>query len=455
MPSRRALLQSMLAAGLCGNLPATGKAPMHIVVIGAGMAGLSAAITLARAGNRVTVLEARNRVGGRVVTDRQTLGFACDTGAGWIHGPDGGNPITTLAAKAGAKTFVTNDDAVRVFDQQGRDVTDAQFSLQRTNAFDKMLEKANQWASRRAGHDASLADAIQELEPAALSDPYSLYALTTDTEFDGGGSLEDLSARHFNGDEKFPGNDVILPLGYDAIPLLLAQQAKEAGVLIQLQTEVTRIDWSNSDVTVQSKQGTLTADGLICTLPLGVLQQKQVQFSPALPKAHQNAIEALGVGRVNKVFCHFDSAFWPKDVQYFGYHAPERGMLAYWLNYTPFSPTPCLVGICSGNAGALVERMDDAQVQAEVHRTLRHMFGNKARTPRAILCSRWGKDPFAAGAYSFAAKGSNPKNYPQLAQPISRTFVLAGEHTSPAYRGTVHGAYLAGIEAARQLLRQA
>lgn len=113
---------------------------------------------------------------------------------------------------------------------------------------------------------------------------------------------------------------------------------------------------------------------------------------------------------------------------------------------------PCLVGICSDNAGALVEPMDDAQVQAEVHRALKTMFGNKARNPRAILCTRWGKDPFAAGAYSFAAKGSNTEDYAQLAQPISRNFLLVGEHTSPAYRGTVHGAYLAGIEATRQLI---
>ena len=415
------------------------------------MSGLAAAITLARAGNQVTVLEARHRVGGRVVTDRQTLGFPCDTGAGWIHGPDGGNPITALAAKARATTFVTNDDSVSVFNQQGRDVTDAQFNPQRIHAFDQLLDKASQRAIRHSSGDMSLAEALRQVDPAALSDPYRLYTLTTDTEFDGGGSLEKMSARYWNDDEKFPGKDVIFPQGYDVVPLLLAQQAQEAGVRIQLQTEVTNITWSNSGIKVRSKQGTWKADGLVCTLPLGVLQQKQIQFTPALPDAHQNAITALGVGRVNKVFCHFDSAFWPKDVQYFGYHAPERGLLAYWLNYTTFSPTPCLVGICSGNAGALVETMDDAQVQAEVHSALRQMFGNKARAPRAILCTRWGQDPFAAGAYSFAAQGSSTDDYAQLAQPISHNMILAGEHTSPTYRGTVHGAYLAGIAAANKL----
>lgn len=131
------------------------------------MAGLAAAITLVRAGNLVTVLEARNRVGGRVVTDRQTLGFTCDTGAGWIHGPEGGNPITGLAAKAGTKTFVTNDDSVRVFNLLEKDITDAQFSRERTNAFEKLLDKASQWANRPANYKLSLADAIRQVAPSA------------------------------------------------------------------------------------------------------------------------------------------------------------------------------------------------------------------------------------------------------------------------------------------------
>ena len=278
---RRTLLQAALAAGLAGALPVTAQTDKHILVIGAGMAGLAAAITLAHAGHKVTVLEARNRVGGRVVTDRQTLGFACDTGAGWIHGPEGGNPITRLAAQAGAKTFVTNDDSVRVFNLLGQDITDAQFSRERTNAFDKILDKASRWANRPANNKLSLADSIQQVAPSALSDPYSVYGLTTDTEFDGGGPLEQLSARHWSDDEKFPGDDVIFPQGYDVIPLLLAQQAKKAGVHIQLQTEVTQIAWGNKGISVQTKQGSYTADGLVCTMPLGVLQQNQVQFMPA------------------------------------------------------------------------------------------------------------------------------------------------------------------------------
>jgi monoamine oxidase len=451
MLKRRTLLSATLASGLAHAVAAAAQTPRRVLIIGAGMAGLAAAGMLARAGHSVTLLEARQRVGGRVATDRQTLGFACDTGAGWIHGPDAGNPITALAAQAGAKTFVTRDDSVRVFNLQGRDVTDTQFSPQAERASAALFKKLNRWANQHTDADLSLAEAIRQLDPATLRDPFRLYALTTNTEFDAGGPLEQLSALHWADDEKFSGNDVILPQGYDAVPQLLARQAVQAGARLQLDTEVSHISYNSKGVKVRTNKGEWEADALICTLPLGVLKTQKISFSPALPSPHRQAIENLGVGRVNKVFCHFDAAFWPPHIQYFGYHAPQRGLLAYWLNYTTFSPIPCLVGICSGHAGAHLEGLSDDQVRAEVASALRAMFGNNTPAPKAILCSRWGADPYASGSYSFAAQGTGTDDYAQLAQPISSNLLLAGEHTSAAYRGTVHGAYLAGIQAAKLL----
>lgn len=126
-------------------------------------------------------------------------------------------------------------------------------------------------------------------------------------------------------------------------------------------------------------------------------------------------------------------------------------MLAYWLNYRTFSNIPCLVGICMGNAGFALESLSESQVKSEVHQALRTMFGAKAQAPKAILCTRWGADPFAQGAYSFTAKGSSADDFAQLARPVGASLVLAGEHTSEKYRATVHGAYLAGRKAAKLL----
>jgi monoamine oxidase len=454
MMQRRTLLCASGLGALSHALPAGAQPASQVLILGAGVAGLSAARALALAGHSVTVLEARNRMGGRVVTDRQTLGFACDTGAGWIHGPAGGNPITQLAAQAKAATFVTEDDSLRVFNAQGRDVSNIQFNARNEQAWRNLQQKMERWAELHEDADWTLTELIKKLEPSALSDPYRIYPLTTDTEFDAGGPLEQLSAMYWADDEKYPGKDVIFPEGYDAIPRLLAQQATDAGARIALQTVVTHIEHDTDFVKVHTERGIWTGQALICTLPLGVLQKGAIRFSPALPKAHQQALQNLGVGRVNKVFCHFDKAFWPTDVQYFGYHAQQRGMLAYWINYTTFSPIPCLVGICSGNAGAVVESMSDSAVLAQATTALRAMFGSNTPAPKSILCTRWGADPYAMGAYSFTAKGSSAADYAQLAQPIRDNVLLAGEHTYAPYRGTVHGAYLSGVRAAHSLLQQ-
>jgi monoamine oxidase len=294
-----------------------------------------------------------------------------------------------------------------------------------------------------------LLEALKKVDFAALDDPLVIYPLTAYTEFDAGGPAERLSAAHWGDDEKFPGKDVIFPGGYDAIAQLLAQQAVKAGAQIRLDTVVQSVDHGGSSVTVTTNKGEVTGQIAICTLPLGVLRAGKVQFSPPLPEGHTASIARVEVGSVNKIFCRFDKAFWPTDVQYFGFHAPQRGLLAYWVNYRTFSNINCLVGICTGNAGALVDKMSDAQASAEATQALKSMFGAKATAPNAVLCSRWNSDPFAMGAYSFTSVGSSAADFVQMGQSASARLLMAGEHTSEKYRATVHGAYLSGVRVAK------
>ena len=124
-----------------------------IIIIGAGISGLAAAKKLKAAGFTVVVLEAQEKSGGRLRTDR-SIGIAFDEGASWIHGPKGGNPITAIASQAGASTYLTDDESLRIYDQSGKeyntDLLDTEYDL-----FEAALT-----AVRKAGTDTQSFEAI-------------------------------------------------------------------------------------------------------------------------------------------------------------------------------------------------------------------------------------------------------------------------------------------------------
>ena len=191
------------------------------------------------------------------------------------------------------------------------------------------------------------------------------------------------------------------------------------------------------------------------TIPLGVLKTNDVTFSPALPDEKKASIARVGVGKINKVFMLFDSAFWPTDTQYFGWHSPQRGRYSYFLSYRKFSSINCLVTFGFGEQGAAVEAMTEAQIIADVTPALRTMFGANTPAPRRAIATRWNGDPFARGAYSFTAVNSGYDDFVALAAPVGTRLLFAGEHTHEKYRATVHGAYLSGEREADRILATA
>lgn len=411
-----------------------------VIVIGAGIAGLAAAQRLKQKGFTVIVLEAGDRVGGRLRTDRR-LGVAFDEGASWIHGPKG-NPITDLASKAGANTFRTDDDNVRVYDANGTTYADATLT-QAESQFNSALN-----AVRNAGDlQKSFELVFQSLYPSQAGNRLWKYMLSAYLEFNAGADIAQLSSRYFDDDEEFGGADVILTNGFDSIATHLAQ-----GLDVRLNAPVSAVDYSGTKVTVTTNGQTLEGDYAVVTAPLGVLKKNVIAFTPALPAAKVTAIDQLQMGNVNKFFFLWDSAFWDTNLQYIGYTPETKGKFNYFLNIRKFTSANALMTFALGDYATVTESMSDSEVVEEVMLHLRAIYGNSIPNPSHLLRTRWRQHPYTHGAYSFVPVGTSSAAFDTLAYPVSNRLFFAGEHTHRAYRGTVHGAYLSGIREADRIV---
>lgn len=416
----------------------------EVIIIGAGIAGLACAKLLTQNDYNVIILEGRNRIGGRIWTDRST-GVPLDMGASWIHGPKGDNPITPIAEKIKATMYCTKDDSLMVYDENGQRIDDEKMDKY-YKQYNQIIKKAKQSGSSTK----SLANAIKEVNPTALNDIIMQYQFSAYTEFDYGGALELMSSINYDEDERFAGKDVLFPNGYDTIPNYLAKDLD-----IRLNQIVNQIDYSQENIKITTSKGIFKTKHIVVTVPLGVLKKNSINFLPALPAEKQKIIKRLPMGTVNKVFLEFDNCFWDEKIQYFGYAGKIKGQYNYFLNTKKFVPDKnILLTFGFGNYGLTMEKQTDAQIQNDIMAILKKIYGEKIPAPQKIKVSRWNNDIFSYGAYSFAGINCDNEDFEKLGKTIAQKLFFAGEHTHTQYRGTVHGAYLSGIRAARRIMEK-
>jgi monoamine oxidase len=412
-----------------------------VIVIGAGISCLAAAKKLTDKGFTVIVLEAQEKIGGRIRTDR-SLGIAFDEGASWIHGPKG-NPITNLASQAGANTYLTDDDNLVVFDNIGTAYTDTFLDAQYTQ-FENALN-----AVRTAGTQTqSFQEVINSLYPTQANNRLWKYMLSAYLEFDTGGDISKLSSKYFDDDEVFSGKDVIITNGYDKVTNSLGQ-----GLDIRLNSRVTEINYTATKSLVKVNGNSIEADYVIVSVPLGVLKNNGIAFTPSLPAAKQSAIQNTQMGNVNKFLFIWNTPFWDTNVQYIGYTPDTKGKFNYFMNMLKFLPTTNgLMTFASGDYATVTETMTEAQIIGEVMAQLKTIYGNSIPIPTNMLRTKWGQNINSFGAYSFATNGTTSADFDTMATHISNKLFFAGEHTVRDYRGTVHGAYLSGIREADKII---
>ena len=261
--------------------PAGSRQAGKVLVIGAGVAGLMAARTLVANGFAVTVLEARQRIGGRIWTV-ELGGQPVDLGAQWIEGING-NPLAQFCREHRIKTVEHNDDSVEIFDSGGHAWTAAELAQARRYRREVLgdLEDDNLKALRQGARDVTISESLQRTKAldgyADWQTRYLNWGLAQTIGANEGDDLNRISLRGYESEgepESFGGPDHILPGGYRQIIELLAR-----GLDIQLGRQVREIRHDTSGVHVALDHEELHADCTVVTLPLALLKANAVKIS--------------------------------------------------------------------------------------------------------------------------------------------------------------------------------
>ena len=339
------------------------------IVVGAGMSGLAAARTLVAAGVQVEVVEARKRAGGRMHTDH-SLGLPADLGASWIHGPRG-NPVTRLAREFDLPTRVFDGPGLVIGQPDGSKtgVAGLMNPLRLLRAMNRL-----EVAGEGLGVDGSLQQAIDlamaELRPDAHEEHLMRQLVYHSYSASSGADPDQLSWDMVDEGTGFSGLDRIIVPGYSALIDHLAE-----GLPIRFGEVVRGIETRDGRARVATAGRDLSADAVVVTLPLGVLQSGAVAFDPVLPASKTGALGRLGMGQNHKLVLLFDEVFWD-DADLIVFLRPHIGRSPVFFNLHRSTGQPALVMWHGGRAATRMEARSEAHVTQDALDALEAMYGN-------------------------------------------------------------------------------
>jgi monoamine oxidase len=420
------------------------KSATDVLVIGGGIAGLAAARQLTSAGLHITLLEARDRLGGRIFT-QYTPEYPVELGAEFVHGRP--EEILGLAAEAAVPIVPVEGSFRRKVNGSWRDAGRLMAKVEQL--FENMpADEPDQsflhYLDRSGASEEIRQQALRYVEGFHAADPalISVHSLIRDTR----------AEEAIRGDRQFR-----IASGYESLVRDMKDRIDPKRCDVVMKSVVTEIHWRPSEAVARTTNAEFHAARAIITLPLGVLKAKSVVFSPELPEK-QNAINFLEMGPVIRASLCFAEKFWE--------HEPGMADMSFLFTDDPLFPTwwttnplpyPILTGWAAGHhALALAGQSSDAIIRSAVQALARIMEVDDREIRRRLtgtFTHDWQSDPFSCGAYSYTAVGGMDAAR-ALARPVAQTLYFAGEATnSDGYNGTVHGAIATGYHAAQEILQ--
>ncbi|WP_162902176.1 flavin monoamine oxidase family protein [Facilibium subflavum] len=429
-----------------------------VIIIGAGVSGLAAARNLILNGFDVLVLEARDYIGGRVVSEH-FAGATVDLGASWIHGVEE-NPITRLATKHDIATQRSQmcgpspDNILHrtIFDENFTRLTH-EAKLEIASVMADFLDYLSSVQSEDDLHLKSISDLkrcfmILYGDKAEKYQQHIDYLVDTIFLYEFAVEADDLSAESYHADHDFAGHDRLFPKGYGQIAYVLAQ-----GVDILLNQVVQQIEYSADMAKVITQDQQYSASYVLVSVPLGVLKRGDIGFEPYLPRLKREALHALQMGTLNKIYLAFDHVFWDKQAQSIACLSDQHKIAREMINLYPMTERPILAAFTAGEFAESMERLSDQELVDLVIDALRQMYGDNIPAPVHHRITRWHQDPFSYGSYSYLPVDVKASQRAHLAEAIDSKVFFAGEATSVYFPSTVHGAFLSGVRAAYEILQ--
>lgn len=422
-----------------------------VIIVGAGAAGVACAHALSQKSVRFRLLEAQDRVGGRVLSQKDTQSLSpIELGAEFIHGAP--KEMLQLLAQFQVPFYDVRDQHL-IFNNGKLNERENYWIV-----FDQIFKKI-----KTKSRDCTIESFLNSIRSVQQKDRdlFTAYVQgfhAADLNLMGIRALEETSQQK---DDSLNGSGLFRPLiAYD----LLLTRILESVVpkdRMSFNSLVKKITWQKNKVELAVETGpdrhlqTLSCRKLILTLPIGVLKNSQLEWAP-FPDLLNKSLEAIHMGHVQKITFRFRERFWEKlsDKPAAFFHMDPKYDFPTWWTMQPLR-TPDLVAWQGGpRAAAMSELKDQERIVLALQtlsRLTRRSLSQLNSEVESIHTHNWSKDPFSQGAYSYVGVNGLGK-VKNLSKSIQETIYFAGEGFAPGSgRGTVHGAFKSGIRAAQEV----